>query len=204
MATYSINQNGVIEIQILGTLHEQRTRNVFHYRYTGTTQLDGPTTIDALMDEFDTEVGAGLRSLQSADYVVNGVQAQLISPTRYRSRFKAISLPGGVQGASLPSSSCVVLRRRAIQSGKQFQGRIFVPGIPLSSTSESKLLPAQIAVWDLAATSLKEPLEGGTAVEAFVPTISKVGPATANYDVDSVFLDNVLRVQRRRELGVGE
>jgi hypothetical protein len=204
MATYSISQNSIVEMQMLGTLHGQRTRNIFHYRYTGSTQLDGPTTLDALMDEFEAEIQTPLRLLLSNEWMNDGVMAQLISPTRYRARFKAVATAGGVVSSSLPSTSCVVLRRKAIASGRQYQGRVFIPGIPTQYEDNSRLGAGVIAGWTAAADLLKEPLEGGTAVEAFVPTITKIGPATALYDVDIVELDTILRSQRRREVGVGE
>lgn len=204
MATYSITQNAVVEIQVLGRLHGQRTRNVFHYRYTGSTSLDGPTTLDALMDEFEAEILAGWFIVTSSEWMCDGVQCQLISPTRYRSRFKAIAQAGQVQGNSLPTTTCVVLRRTAILSGRRYQGRIYVAGVPTSSENDSQLSAAVLANWTGLASNLKEPLEGGTAVECFVPNLARTAPASGVTDVELTALDPILRIQRRREVGVGE
>lgn len=204
MASYNINQNAITEIQILGRLHGQRTRNVFHYRYTGTTPLDGPTTIDALLEEFQVEILEGIRGLLSNEWMCEALSGQLVAPVRYRVRFKVINQAGAVQQGSLPSTTCVVMRRTAILSGRKYQGRVYIPGIPTGSEQDSVLHPNVLVPWTDASISLKEPLSGGTAVEPFVPNLRRTAPASALEDVELTGLDTVLRIQRRREVGVGE
>jgi hypothetical protein len=204
MATYPLPPQAVVEVQILGTLHGQRTRNTFHYLYTGSTPLDGPATLDALLTEFEQEVGNVILALQSNEQMCDGYQIQLIHPTRYRSRFLASATPGSVQSSSLPSTSTVVLGRQGIVAGRRYQGRIYVPGVPLNHEDNSKIAVGQINAWTLAAEKLKKVLKGATVNDVFVPVVSKKQVVTGLDSVELTSMDPVLRVQRRRELGVGE
>lgn len=204
MATYNISSQAVIQVQVLGRLHGQRTRNVFHYLYTGSTPLDGPTTLDELIDEFKLEVWDGFVALLSDEWRLENITAQALQPVRYRARVKNYIIQGGTVGNSLPTTSAVVCRRVGVVSGRRYQGRIFVAGIPAQSESDSTLAVAVRANWNTAALGLKEPLQGGTLTEPFIPVISTIPVVTPLDSVDLTSVDNNLRIQRRREIGVGE
>ena len=96
------------------------------------------------------------------------------------------------------------MRRAAILAGRRYQGRIYVAGIPVQSEQDSRLSDASAFSWDTAAPLLKEPLMGGTQTSPFIPIVSINTLTPGLDDVDTVAVDHTLRVQRRREVGVGE
>lgn len=205
MATYAINTGAIVECQIIGRLHGQRTRNTFHYRYGGTVAIpDGVAELTALLADFITTVASPMMALQSNEWEREATSIQVISPTRYRAIFDIGGGSGGVQGESLPSGVSVVLRRQAIAAGRQYQGRIYVPGIPVSQELDSQLTAAARDLWQTFAAQLAVPLDGPGSLDDFVPVVHFGADANALDAVHQVVCDENLRYQRRREVGVGE
>jgi len=202
---YIIPPGAVIQFQILGRLHGQRTRNVFHYRYAGSANVDdGAAELTALADDFHDEVAFFILQQQSDEFTLEQIMAQAIAPTRYRAVFKDVNIPGAVEGNSVPSGVAVVLRRFAELSGRHFQGRVYIPGLPVASESDSQVLIDDRAAWSAVAQKFLTVLTGPEGGENYRMVVSTDIIVTSADEVFGAALDINLRYQRRREVGVGE
>lgn len=193
-----------MEIIRVQTLAGQQCMNVFYYRNDIMT-VDGGAALDEAIAEFSTLINNVIANLQSQDVTEIYTRAQWVHPTRYVARYGIPALTEGVQvGTSLPSGAAVVVRRRSDLANRSSRGRIFVPGIPISNTLNSKMLPGWMTTNadDLAATVLVglDLVASGLFMEPVIWSYSDRNNAdpcvTAN-------VDDVLRYQRRREVGRG-
>jgi len=201
---YSIVRDDILELQIVGRLHGQETRNTFHYYYDGPLPYaDGRGYLEALLTRFDTMVYGPLMDRISNEWTLTALTAQKIDAFRYRMVTNPGSVEGGqVTGNSLPSYCAVVISRFAEIATHEGQGRIFIPGIPAADERDSELSDAAFALWlsipGLLNTTLN-PTVGGPAV----PTLSRTQANARRQEVIQVQLRKILRAQRRREVGRG-
>lgn len=206
---YVIEGNSMLEIQIVGRLHGQRTRNVFHYLYPleSPDLPDGKAAAQAALDGFVVGVLAELRVLTSVEMHYERVTAQWVKPTRYRAVGQDIVADGTVQGACLPSYCAVVVSKTTDLAHRAFQGRNYFPGIPSIQEDDSRLTDTAHDNWTIFADVLLDPLNLGipsSDVQLITKTPDSLFPLDASSVVTAVSVNNVLRVQRRREVGVGE
>lgn len=206
---YSIQAPALMEIQLVGRLHGQRTRNVFHYLYKpeNIDLNDGRTAAENARDNFDVQVWNALQGLVSQEFTCEFITAQWVLPTRYRAVIQVNNEQGEVQGSSLPSYCAVVVSKYANNSGPIYQGRNYFAGIPVTSEADSLLSPAAFLAWDAFIDNLLIPLNLGLPeadVVLCTATPDSIFPLNVATEVNDVVLKNVLRAQRRREVGVGE
>lgn len=206
---YVIGDSSIIEVQMLGSLHGQTIRNVFHYLYPpGEPPLaDGRAELVALIADFDAEIWTPLRALTSEEYRLRYLTAQVVVPTRRRAVIMAVDELGTASGSALPSYCAVCVSKFADTAGRKFQGRNYFAGIPVTSEEDSRLEETAFNAWVAFSAQIASPMDGDGGTDIFLPTIQ--GPTTEDtisdaFVVTGVAVKDVLRAQRRREWGVGE
>lgn len=201
---YSITGDAIIETQIVGRLHGQTTRNIFHYWKTGPVVADGAEELSLFNTQFKAMVYDVMRLCLSEEWALQYLQHQWIHPTRYRARQFSYASGGALAGNSLPAFVSVCISKYAELSGPEYQGRNYFPGVLVDHEVDSKLTVAAQALFGGLADALKE--EWSTVNANYKPVITDAATAlgTAEYVVQDTVLRDILRVQRRREVGQGE
>jgi len=204
---YFIANGDFVKLQMVGRLHGQQIRNVFTYKCSFDASFDdGQTLLNLLMASFDTQVWLTWREAISAEYTLETFTAQVVKPVRYR--LVALSpapetADGAVNVNSLPSTVAAVVKRYAQRAGRKYQGRVFIAGIPETYDLASLIDPVQMPKFDDIATDLRASITPA-AGKVFVPWLNVEGTDVALQQVVNATATNVLRVQRRREVGRGE
>jgi hypothetical protein len=130
--------------------------------------------------------------------------AQWIFPTRYVAVTSDTDLTavGEVAQPSCPSTTAVVVRRKSFFANKGGRGRIYVAGIPRTIVEESRINPALGGGFAVLANLMDNVLTvlSGTKYQPII--YDRLNPATSPF-VETAVYDDILRVQRRREVGVG-
>ena len=203
---YTLPGDSLIQVQIMGFLHGQRTRNVFHYVKNNATVLDGRAALLEFGDWFQTFVNMPILAGQSQEFLCEMLQLQAIFPTRYRAVQLGVHEQGAIEGNSLPSGVAAVVSTYAHQSGRPFQGRHYIPGIPVDRENDSQLNAAGNTWLTNVATALEGSYNSIAAGWTMTPVVSPnalPGIWTA-YQLELATPRSILRYQRRREVGVGE
>lgn len=203
MASYPIPTNAIVEVNMTYSVDDQTCMNTFHYLLQEPGAADGVASLTALLLAFDAAVVNTLSALMSANCTDFVNTAQYVYPARYQRQedvsaihFGAIALP------CLPSGASVVLQRRNFVAGPKSQGRIYIAGIPTAQVLDSVLSGAAAIAWQAAAAVLGQVIVDGLG-NGWTPYIFN-GKAPANLlPVNIVNVNDVLRYQRRREVGVG-
>jgi hypothetical protein len=202
---YVIAQDHVVEAQVVGSLHGQTTRTTFHYRVNTPADIpDGREALDDWIIAFEAAVAAPLRFVQSAEFEHIHTTMQVIHPNRYRYVLAPVNMLGETSGQAMPSTCCVVVRRFAETSGRMFQGRIYLPGVPASIEDNSRIASAAVPLYDDVLVALKDTILGTPAEQELIPIVRYLPPVSGLNDVTGTALNRNLRSQRRREVGVGE
>lgn len=194
----------IFEVRWTGFLHGQQVMNTFHYKVTSASAptLTG-TNFGELGEAFELAVSTPFLNLLSQELTGLAIQIQKIEPARYLAyTYYPDPAVGQVAGSALPSGVAVVIRRRAQEAGRYAQGRIYVPGLPVSAENDSQLTDLAFANWS--------GIMQGMLTDLAIPDTVSLSPVlynkqigTALYDVQVVELDRNLRYQRRREVGRG-
>lgn len=200
---YVIPAGGILEIQLRGVLHGQRTINTFHYQ-TPDSVPDGDAALVTVLASWETLNWDDIRAGMSNEFQDVTLSGQWVYPVRYVNR---VLVPANTTGAlasvSEPSGVSLVIRRKTVQAGRKYRGRVYMPGITKADTSGSKIGNA----WYLAYASdfedmvLSQPLIGIT--EIVHPVIWSYKAPTRATRVVAAEVDRDLRYQRRREIGKG-
>lgn len=205
---YSLEPDALIQVQMVGRLHGQATRNVYHYRFQGAAAVpDAVPELLALGDSFNATIGTQWLNKASNEWTHIHTQVQVVKPSRRRAVFVSVNLPGVVQQNSLPSFCAFVVSTVGAFSGQKFQGRHYYPGVPVNAEIDSKITPAFLVGIGAFEAVHATPLSGQTVVQGFAPTTqtaSEIGAISGIFDIVDAFARDIIRVQRRREVGVGE
>jgi len=201
---YVLNDKDIAEIQIIGRLHGQETRNTFHYYIaTASPIADGKAALTTLVNSFLSPVYEKILDFQSDDWTCSAVTVQKVSTTRMRLiKVTPSDLIGNHSGLSCPSTTAAVVSRYCEEAGRSFQGRIFIPGVPLNLEENSLVNEEGMELLDIVATALKATITISGGVDA-IPTLSKGAHDPVTQRVVDATASDKLRVQRRREVGLG-
>jgi len=204
--TYTLHAGDLIQLQIVGKLHGQRIRTVLHYAFAGDDHLDGEAALESLDAVFEDFVLTTFLAFQSVEYRCDYIFAQVIKPVRYRPVVLTVEANGTVEGSSCPSGVAAVVSRYGTPAGPQYQGRTYVAGVPVSSETDSKLIPAAVDLLDAIGAATAEPLLVGLGGNSAVPLTSGnvTTPVSITYQVQQYLPREELHYQRRRAVGRGE
>lgn len=192
----------IFQATLVGELFGQTTNMTMHYRQTAGSNL-GPPAV-GLADKVDTTYAQDILAVQTTEYSHLGVQCAKISPSPRELTWFVANAPG--QGAlppgALPPSVCPTITKQTALAGVKERGRIYIPGVARSLTDAGEMTPAGLIALQTATLQLVAPLtdlNGNT----FQPIIWHRASSTYT---DIVFRQarQVLRNQRRRQIGVGK
>lgn len=124
--------------------------------------------------------------------------------------------PGLIAGDALPSQDAVVVGLRTGRKGGRFRGRFYLPGVAESGTTAGRLTGAQLTAVQGLAQALTDAWGPGGSVPAYrlivwsppsPPFVPKPPPKVRTGELKTPVLatdlDEVIRTQRRRSIGVG-
>lgn len=194
------------EVRLVGLLHGQTCISTFRYEIE---KDPSPTTFDmaVLGDNFEDLIWTGLRELMSVEFVSARIYTQKIWPTRYVAFEQTCAEPtGAVSGNCCPSTVSMVWKRKMGLAGRDRRGRLFMPAVPVSSEENSAVTAAvfngsQVADVKVAMVSQIDCTSGIFATPSLI--VPDGGGYVNRGDIEIVELDQILRVQRRRELQRG-
>lgn len=208
---YVVNGGAILQIQIVGVLDGQTTRNVFRYRY-GYDQAplpDGKASALEIMSQFAAAVYTPLINAVSTAWSLQYIAGQWIKPVRYRpiqqtAADMGIGAAGLIAGAYEATTVAAVVSVFCEQGGRKFQGRRFFAGVPQSSVTASVLNGGGLAEFNDVKDGMVQSLVDGLG-GVYYGTLSKsvTGPPD-DQAIRGGIVHTPLRVQRRREVGRGE
>jgi len=202
MAVPLLAVGDVLQITLKGLLFGQRTNNTFHYNVTAT---DGDQTFTEVFSQWVVDYEDLWCACVSQDWTGDVVTVRRLTPTKTRGVDFDIAWIGTIPSASLPPSTAAVISRWNYGSGQSNRGRVFIPGIPATSHVAGRILSTganPFASFLLLAAQMDDPCED-------VPDFS-LAPGlfhrfTNTWEaIEGTTARDILRQQRRREIGVGE
>jgi len=205
-----IRDNTIAQIQFRYRLHGQRCINTFYYRALTGGPPDVPTMTEEFTDLWDSTHTGAITQVLSEEVSDIRVRGQLLEPngaldpTRYMFYERAGTPAEGVfPASSLPSTCAAVVRKRTDLAGHANRGRIFVAGVPLPWEQDSLLTAVARGEYDTAygPVFLNPLLVLGIQWD---PVLTNPPLHSVSREITQVSVDDVIRVQRRREVGVGE
>lgn len=195
------------EIRLRGQLHGQTTITTFRY-FVNDVPAGDQMDLETVSTQFKSAILEPLLVLTASEMNYVTVEVQKIAPVRLISYVDAITgTTGEVAGGSLPSGVAWVFRRKLLAAGRFAQGRIYIPGVPVSSEEDSRIKTAIFtgeAVSDLKDGMLADLVLGDGSLR---PALIVPGPDNTWENRGNLFdivPDQILRYQRRREVGVGQ
>jgi len=196
--------NDIHRVVIEGTLHAQTVQTVLHYLTTVDTGLSPVAQATALAARVAAIVVPQLKSIQSAEYAHTRIIVQKIFPLPPRLPIINTTAlgAGSVAGSSLPCADCAVITKRTIFAGRKYRGRIFVPGVPVTSELDSQLSPAALTTWQAVADAINVALVQAPG-DTWAMTLWHKSTST-NDVVTQLIARPILRSQRRRQVGRGK
>jgi len=207
MAEYAVADGDLIEVQAIGTLHGQTIRNVFHYRVAADAEIgSGHDFVNGVADAW-ASLGTTLIAMMSNEYKLLRITAQKVKPTRYAAEVNDVEDSGGVTENSLPSVCAAVISFHGILAQKRARGRHYFAGIPVSAEEDSQLSDGFVGDLQILGDMMVAPLEvpGYTGATLFLtPETPASYTGLSLYDYNVSQARKIIRVQRRREVGVGE
>lgn len=201
---YNLPANTILELRVVGQLHGQQTINTFHYQ-NDSAITDARPALAQYLQDFETNIYNPLVALMSEQWFCEYLSLQPIHPIRYQPMLRNPIVAGGVVTEdSVPSTTAVCLQRKAERASRRDQGRVFIPGLPVTSEAESQLTIAVSDDWDDVAEEMAvHQLESALTDSLLLPVLFNLDNPSIDVFTVSGRADRVLRVQRRREVGRG-
>jgi len=192
----------IVQANLVMSLHGQTCMNRFFYVTDA-----GPGDIVGFATAFKALVSGKLPQICSHELTFTRIDCQRIMPRPTTYVVTApVNLPGlGVDNA-IPVQSTYCVSKVTQYAGRKYRGRWYVPGISVTSVTESQIPAAVITnlqtAWDSFALVMTT-----AANESWFPILSHgFVPNTdvLHYDkLTKVVVRPVIRNQRRRQVGVG-
>lgn len=197
MASPNIIAGDVLLTTLQGTLFGQRTITTFHWSVNA---MPVATSLLSLLTLLEANLMPDFKGMLSNEWSASEVTGRRIIVNATRSYSVQSVGNGSVASSSLPPSVAGVISRFTNASGKKGRGRIYVPAVPDLWHLNGQLSQAGLNAYDLFRPRLDLPttLAGGIALEPVLFT----RPNTVVF-VEGSLVRNILRSQRRREIGVG-
>lgn len=193
----------IIQVTTRAKLHGQTILNTFHYRADAAT-VGYVDPLKTLIAQFNSSVQTAMATAQSNELEYLATVAQVIWPNRYIAVSDSTDMEpaGSVEESSLPSVCAAIVRRRSIVAARDGYGRIYVAGIPITREVDSQINATEIAALSLVGANMLDPIDG-TPVYLYTPILYDRLEPEASKEFVEWEVDPIIRVQRRREVGVG-
>lgn len=219
------------QMALKGRLAGQDVVNVFAFEWKAPDDPSDAlrmTRADQIVTDWVTNLRTAWLAQCSNHYTLPIITIQVVVPNRLVPIEKVQAGPpaGAVANDSLPPSTATIIRWRSNLAGKQHRGRTYVPGVPaVGAATEGQLLTAQRNLHQAFADAMVARYGDGSSAQALadftvfsrpyddeyytvrvahVPTVvHKTNYGGNSTHIISGAVDNSLRVQRRREVGVG-
>jgi len=202
--------NDIVQVTLRAQQFGQNYQTSFYYQVQEVT-VPGAGMYSDLHAKFQSDVWSELRQFMS-DLVENAqVRIQKVFPLpRFLFRFFTLTPSNGLDdNTPLPPATAAVIRAYAALAGPEGRGRNFIFGITSQNNVEGQIPVAARANWRTLAELIYEDDLVGTSYTwqpvLFAP--ERPGPPPNPAHVSPIVasdINTVLRVQRRREIGVGE
>lgn len=191
-------QGDIAALTVTGVLHGQTVQSVLHYRKIN----QGAGNELALIQAWQTSVKPQYLNCCSAEYEMTQLAAQIVGPGAPEAPFvQPIGFSNGEGSAnSLPSSVAACITKRSLTPGKKGRGRVYMPAVPTTFEVDSKLNDTGFQTYAALGDILKTVLAAGATNFEF--GIFHRSNKTFS-PVISCLAREVLRTQRRRQVGVG-
>jgi len=201
---YSVPAGGILEIRVKGTLAGQVVMMTFHYRSL-TTYEDGAAAALLALADFNAVVWSALFPAISTQVTDVKLDAQWITPTRYRAQqIAADPTAGSNAGSCGATGQAVVVRRFGEEANRHNQGRIYIFGPPTTQTINGRWSDGYVATELVdVRDAIKAVIQTGLTEQLIPVLVDKLVPGIGTRIIDSQ-IDPIIRYQRRRELGVGQ
>lgn len=194
-----------VQINAVGTVYGQTTVTTFHYLFESGGPLPDGVEPDILAAAWMASVGSAFIDAISADWHMVMVECRdpRTNPV-WASGFALDSTPGAGPNEACPPSVAAVITRRTALAGRTYRGRIYMPAVPVAWQLEGRTSaggpPAYQTFADQLATVVDVPGLGPAAELVPVVWSRKLQASTR---ITSAIPRDILRSQRRREIGVG-
>lgn len=212
-----VSSGNVVSVLLQYLVHAQVTQNTFHFVAAGAGQPPA-LTVAQVLTAFEKQYwqeSAGGAGDGLADYLSDQVgSCTLFGTVVFGVNSRSIAEPyslspfGGTDdtGPSLPSGASIVLKRKGTRAGRAYQGRIYLGGVAANRLNFSRLVGPDLVDFQRITDRLSVPLEFGAAPNTMTlrQCLYKSGNAPLDGAIGLTYsVNDVVRYQRRREIGVG-
>lgn len=133
----------LVQLNIFGEIHGQRTQNSFHFRSRETAGEIWDTTLSecqSLLSDFRGVVLPAIQSFANQDWVARSIILITMVPRHEILLETRISNGNGIQGNdSLPSFCAGLLSLRTGRGGRSGHGRVYLAGVAEDTSSSSRI-----------------------------------------------------------------
>jgi hypothetical protein len=204
-----LNSSDIVEVKVIGTLFNQRTLNVFHYRIEADS--GEPVYADAIT-AFANGFDAGTQSpvlamlaCQCPEYTLVGCSAQRVYPTRDRAYFSASGLPGTYAGECTQTNLAATIEKWSWTGGRHGIGSMHLPATPTEAQVAGSWVGPYLTLLASIAARLKLPYTPSEDPDCVAqPVIYNRINKSASLPLQGATVKPTIRVMRRRTVGVGE
>lgn len=197
------------------TLFGQNIRTGFHFESNTATQ--GPLE---LVDHWHTGVAPVLVARQSVDCVLSGYRVEQKVPGTAASVETVVEPPlaGFLQEPALPPADAVVFSLKSALKSPRSRGRMYWVGATEPNSAAGQLTAPGLVQWQEVAAAIAAIFLGASPTsgwklcvyspEALVHAdgtpVTPPRPGTIVTPVSAIIVDQILRTQRRRQIGHGQ
>ena len=185
-----------LQVSLKGVTQGHRWATVWHFQELGATPADAETAAQSVVDTFGAEVMPVVSAavqLESADYAdlssLSGLSGSVV-PT-------AGTITGGGSGTAVPPNAAVLIKKIALGTRSQRNGRSYQVGVDeAATTADGALTSGAQGVWQ---TAYEDWIDALQLVDLGIVVLSKSGASSG--DVRTVLelqVDSLLATQRRR------
>jgi hypothetical protein len=197
----TIRIGDIVRVHLAQYLDGQLVLNVLHYVCTGEDVSIGE---DILNSWVGNNIIPQLLACQSSNILLTGINTQKIHPLPATVPIASTAFNGtGTNvGASLPTEVCVCYTKQTTFAGRKFRGRFYLGGLPTAFVEGSVVLAAHDNIMNALATKLYLGVVVAGSSWRFAPCLFHRADKTYT-GLTNVRYNNVIRSQRRRQIGKG-
>lgn len=196
----------IVQATIHSSAADQILLNVLHYRVTtaiGDTYVNQMEAIAEAIGNAVGSIGAQMVGMMSQDATLRGVDTQRVASTRSPFFRLTVDAPGIVNTPCPSPNVALSVTKRCVNSGRGFNGRFQLGGIPEGVASNGRFEAAYMTDAQTLATRLAAKLDVGIVNEALEPVIWRGPGHLAFRDIMQWIPQDTVRTMHRRTVGLG-